>query len=349
MPAPETNEQLLDLIRKSGVVDEGRLNARLECLRAAGQLPPEPVRLATQLVRDGVLTHFQGEQFLQGKWRRFTIGKYKALERLGAGRQGSVYLCEHTSMHRLVAVKVLPASRAESPADLERFYREPRALTGLDHPNIVRAYHIDQDDTLHYLVMDLVDGSTLHDIVTNGGPMDIPRAAHYVCQAARALQHIHEANLVHRDIEPGNLMLDRHGRIKLIDFGSARFISKEDDLLRSRYDESLLGTADYLAPELAENSHRGDARADLYGLGAVLYFLLAGHPPKRRRSWLETPAELAAILDRMMAKNRDERYQAAREVIEALAPWTETPIPPPPEHEMPRHCPAVRELMTSGE
>src|SRR5262249_23608343 len=124
MPAPSTIEEFLELVRKSGVVDEKRLTAHLDRLRAAGQVPAEPVKLAAQLVRDGVLTHFQAEQFLQGKWRRFTIGKYKVLERLGAGGMGSVYLCEHMMMRRRVAVKVLPTAKADDASCLERFYRE---------------------------------------------------------------------------------------------------------------------------------------------------------------------------------------------------------------------------------
>src|SRR5436190_17257907 len=140
MPAPSTIDEFLDLVRKSGVVDEKRLAAQLDTIRAAGQMPAEPVKLASQLVRDGILTHFQAEQFLQGKWRRFTIGKYKVLERLGAGGMGQVFLCEHKLMRRRVAVKVLPTAKATDPSSLERFYREARAVAALDHQNIVRAY-----------------------------------------------------------------------------------------------------------------------------------------------------------------------------------------------------------------
>src|SRR5438874_10620232 len=165
MPSPTTVEEFLDLVRKSGVVDEKRLTAHVERLRTTGQVPADPVRFATQLVQDGVLTHFQAEQFLQGKWRRFTIGKYKVLERLGSGGMGSVYLCEHMLMRRRVAVKVLPASKAEDNSSLERFYREARAVAALDHPNIVRAYDIDKDENLHFLVMEHVDGSNLQEII----------------------------------------------------------------------------------------------------------------------------------------------------------------------------------------
>ncbi|MGL4553926.1 MAG: serine/threonine protein kinase, partial [Gemmataceae bacterium] len=104
MPAPSTIEEFLDLVKKSGVVDEKRLAGHLDRGRTAGTVPPDPLGLATQLVEEGVLTRFQAEQLLQGKWRRFMIGKYKVLERLGAGGMGSVYLCEHTLMRRRVAL-----------------------------------------------------------------------------------------------------------------------------------------------------------------------------------------------------------------------------------------------------
>src|ERR1700724_1993509 len=175
MPSPTTIDEFLDLVRKSGVIDEKKLTTHLDRLRASSQLPSEPVRLATQLVYDGVLTHFQAEQFLLGKWRRFTIGKYKVLEKLGSGGMGSVYLCEHKLMRRRVAVKILPTAKAEDPAALERFYREARAVAALDHPNIVRAYDIDQDDKLHFLVMEFVDGANFQEIVRRSGPLDVTR------------------------------------------------------------------------------------------------------------------------------------------------------------------------------
>src|SRR5262245_53346511 len=130
MPAPVSSFELIELIRKSEVVDEKRLTAYVEKLRATG-LPAEANALARQMVMDGILTLFQAEQFLQGKWRRFQIGKYKVLERLGSGGMGSVYLCEHKLMRRRVAVKVLPTAKAEDPAALERFYREARAVAAL--------------------------------------------------------------------------------------------------------------------------------------------------------------------------------------------------------------------------
>src|SRR3954470_8168130 len=139
MPAPSTTAELIDLIQKSGVVEPPRLTAYLQDLRDRSALPAEPAPLAERMVRDGVLTYFQAEQILLGKWKRFSIGKYKVLERIGAGGMGQVFLCEHKLMRRRVAIKVLPTAKAEDESSLERFYREARAVASLDHPNLVRA------------------------------------------------------------------------------------------------------------------------------------------------------------------------------------------------------------------
>jgi serine/threonine protein kinase len=361
MPAPSTVSEFLDLVQKSGVVDEKKLDTYVAKLRASQALPDDPGKLAGLLVRDGLLTQFQAEQVLLGKWRRFTIGKYKVLERLGSGGMGSVYLCEHKLMRRRVAVKVLPAAKADDTSSLERFYREARAVAALDHPNIVRAYDIDQDDKLHFLVMEYVDGVSLQDLIKKSGPLDVLRAAHYVRQSAFGLQHAHEtAGLIHRDIKPGNILVDRNGVVKVLDMGLARFFNDEEDILTKKYDENVLGTADYLAPEQALDSHNVDIRADIYSLGGTFYFCLTGRTPfnegtvAQKLIWHQTrqpkpirslrpevPEGLVAVLEKMMAKDPAQRYQTPAEVAEALAPWTETPIPPPPESEMPRLCPAA--------
>src|SRR5215831_15554804 len=361
MPSPTTIDEFLELVRKSGVVDEKKLTTYLDKARAAKALPPEPGKAAGLLVRDGILTHFQAEQFCLGKWRRFTIGKYKVLKRLGAGGMGSVYLCEHKLMRRRVAVKVLPTAKADDPSSLERFYREARAVAALDHPNIVRAYDIDQDDKLHFLVMEYVDGSSLQDIIKKVGPMDVTRAAHYMRQSALGLQHAHEsAGLVHRDIKPGNILVDRGGVVKILDMGLARFFHDEEDILTKKYDENVLGTADYLAPEQALDSHGVDIRADIYSLGATFYFCLTGKTPfsegtvAQKLIWHQTrqpkpirsirpevPEGVVAVVDKMMAKESGQRYQTPRELMEALQPWMQTPIPPPPAEEMPRLCAAA--------
>jgi eukaryotic-like serine/threonine-protein kinase len=360
MAAPANNNEFLELVRKSGVADEKRLEAHLQRLRATGGLPGEPGKLAGVLVRDGLLTHFQAEQICQGKWRRFTIGKYRVLEKLGSGGMGQVFLCEHKLMRRRVAVKILPIVKAADQSSLERFYREARAAAALDHPNVVHAYDIDQDEKLHFLVMEYVDGASLQQLVKKSGPLDPVRAAHYICQAALGLDYAFRVGLVHRDIKPGNILVDRSGTVKVLDMGLARFFNDEEDMLTRKYDENVLGTADYLAPEQVDDSHTADIRADVYGLGLTFYFLLTGRSPfgegttAQKLIWqknrqpraisafrADVPPGMIAVIDRMIAKDRAQRYQTPAEVAEALAPWTQGEIAPPAEGEIPQLSPAA--------
>src|SRR5205823_2211260 len=139
-----------------------------------------------------------------------------------------------------------------------------------DHPNIVRAYDVDTADDLHFLVMEYVDGVSLHDLVRQRGPVEPAAAADYIAQAAHGLQHAHEAGWVHRDIKPANLLLDRAGTVKVLDLGLARLLGDDAEPITGAHD--ALGTADYLAPEQGADSHAVDIRADIYSLGATLYF-----------------------------------------------------------------------------
>ena len=356
MPAPATIDELLDLSQKSGIIDKKGLDEYLQRMRGTDGVPAAPEALAEAMVRDGLLTRFQAEQLLQGKWRNFLISnKFKLLERLGEGGMGAVFLCEHVNLRRRVALKVLPAPVAQNPGAVDRFYREGRAVATLDHPNIIKVYDIDFDGKLHYLVMEFAAGSTLQDIVKKKGPMDFVRAAHYIAQAALGLQHAHEGGLVHRDVKPGNILLDRDGTIKVLDLGLARFFNDQGDNLTREHDATaILGTADYLAPEQAINSHTVDVRADIYSLGMTFYYLLTGSAPfadgtlNQKLIWHQVrqpepiagrrpdvPAELAAVLERMIAKDPAERFQTPAAVVEALAPWVQDAIEPPPADEMP--------------
>src|SRR5262249_32754369 len=160
------------------------------------------------LVVDGLLTSFQAELFLAGREKGTTLGGYKILEQLGSGGTGMVYLAEHEVMRRRVALKVLPPEVSSEPGGLERVRREAQTAAPLDHPNIVRAYDFRQEGPLHFLVMEYVDGQSLQDMLDRQGPLPIDRACEYVRQAALGLQHAHEAGLVHRDVKPGNLLVD---------------------------------------------------------------------------------------------------------------------------------------------
>jgi serine/threonine protein kinase len=352
MPSPATIDAFLEVVRQSELVDAKRLKACVQRANAA-KPPANPRELSEFMVKDGLLTNHQAVLLVKGRWDCFRIGPYRILERLGFGATSNVYLCEHRATNVRVAVKAMTTGKTKDPVALKRFYREARAASSLDHPNIVRVRDVDWDDQFEYMVMDFVDGSSIQDIVQRFGAMDVSRAAHYISQAALGLQFAHEAGLVHRDIKPGNILIDRTGAVKILDMGLARFLQEDDARLTTG---EVLGMPEYLAPEQAVDSHNVDRRADIYSLGAIFYFMLTGkapyseekssagkllskekRPPKPiRDARPEVPEELIAIVDRMMARKPDDRFQAARDVEEALAPWTETPIEPPPEKEMPQ-------------
>ena len=318
--------------------------------RSAAEGPPEDAReLAARFVRDGLLTSYQADQLLLGQSQSLLIaGKYVVLAPLGVGGMGQVFLTEHVVMRRRSAVKILPARLMADPAAVERFNREARAIAALDHPNIVRAYDIDTTNDLHFLVMEYVDGVSLQELVKRNGPVEPAAAANYIAQAALGLQHAHEAGWVHRDVKPANLLLDRAGTVKVLDLGLARLLAEDGEPLTGHLD--ALGTADYLAPEQGIDCHGVDIRADIYSLGATLYFLLTGKPPfsegtpAQRVLWHQTrqprpvrelrpevPAGLAAVLDRMLAKDQADRYSEPAAVAQALDPWAAETFPPSAE------------------
>src|SRR5712692_6684884 len=354
MPTPITIDGFLELGFKSGLLEREAVQTCQSKWCRSGMQPQSPKELADALIKEGVLTHFQAEKLIAGRWRGFVInGKYRLLERLGAGGMGQVFLCEHITMGRKVALKILPVQQAEDPASLARFYREARAVARLDHPNIVRAHDIDNDDKLHFIVLEFVDGANLHDFIRRNGTLKPERAAHYIRQAALGLQHAHEGGLVHRDIKPGNLLLDRQGVVKILDMGLARFFQENVKTAQNQKvnNKRILGTEDYLAPEQIVNSDDVDIRADIYSLGGTFYFLLTGQPPFHETSMAyhklihhlgrrpkpvrslrpNLPEGITKIVEKMMAKNPWDRYQTPLAVVKALTEWTQTPIPPPPE------------------
>jgi eukaryotic-like serine/threonine-protein kinase len=279
MPVPATIDDFLALARKSNQLDNQGLEAYLAASRPT-PLPTDPRKLAKQLIRDGVMTTFQAEQFLQGKYKGFMLGGYRIVERIGQGGSGTVYFAEHEVMKRPVAIKVLPTPLAEDPELLERFRLEARTAAILDHPNVVHVYDFRQEGTLNFIVMEFIDGPDLQQMITRRGPLSIGLACEYIRQAALGLQHAHEEGMVHRDIKPANLLVDPTGTVKVLDLGLARYEQAGADSLTERFNSKMvLGTADYLAPEQALNLHNTDARTDIYSLGATLYALLAGRPP----------------------------------------------------------------------
>jgi serine/threonine protein kinase len=312
------------------------------------------------------LTEFQARLLLQGKWKNFFLaGKYKVLEHLGTGGMGMVFLCEHRHMRRRVAVKVLPPDPSD-PDHVRRFLREAQAVAMLDHPNIVRAFDVDREGNLHFLIMEYIDGASLQFLVDARGPLAVDRAVNYVAQAALGLQHAHDHGLVHRDVKPSNLMLDWGGTVKLLDLGLARFSRRHDNVTQTSEYKVVLGTADYLSPEQAQSSEV-DGRADVYALGAVAHFLLTGHPPfdggnvtqKLLRhqnevpAWVSTvrpdvPVAVAQVIARMLAKDAAKRPASPVRVISELRSWVEDVSPPTPEEMPPSRYAPHRDMDTNA-
>ena len=338
-----TADRIQELVEKSRLVDsEALTEAFTKILAKHGDiLPEDPVVVCKELEDLGLVTRWHCEKILQGKYKGFFLGKHKLLGHLGSGGMSSVYLAEHLGMKHKRAIKVLPKSKLGNNSYLERFQREAKAIASLNHPNIVRAYDIDNDKDTHYMVMEYVDGADMQTLVRKHGPLPYLVAASYIVQAARGLQHAHDIGLIHRDVKPANLLVNRQGIVKVLDLGLALFEDdKNDASLTMEYNDKVLGTADYLAPEQAINSHNVDHKADMYGLGCTLYFLLTGHPPfpdgsiasriikhqnsmppDIRKDRPDCPGELDGICVKMMQKDPKFRYGSCNQVADVLEAW----------------------------
>ena len=337
-----TSDRIFELIEKSRLVESADLHAQLELIRARhdGVLPEDPVVVCKELEDAGLVTRWQCEKILQGKYKGFFLGNHKLLGHLGSGGMSSVYLAEHLVMKHKRAIKVLPKSKLGNNSYLERFKREAQAIASLNHPNIVRAFDIDNEKDTHYLVMEYVDGADMQTLVRKHGPLPFAVAADYIAQSARGLHHAHEAGLIHRDVKPANILINKKGVVKVLDLGLALFSEETDPSLTMEYNDKVLGTADYLPPEQAINSHKIDARADMYGLGCTLYFLLTGHapfpegsipsriirhqnsmPPDIRKDRPDCPGELDGVCVKMMQKDPRYRYANCLQVAELLEEW----------------------------
>jgi eukaryotic-like serine/threonine-protein kinase len=337
-----TVDSFLEYVEKSELVEPAELSAAVSELSAAqgGALPDDADALAKLLVEKGLLTSWHVEKLMDKKYKRFVLGKYKLLRLLGTGGMSSVYLAEHRLMHRQRAIKVLPQKRVNDSSYLARFHLEAQATAQLDHPNIVRCYDIDNEGDTHYIVMEFIEGKDLNTIVKQEGALPLELVCNYIAQAAQGLAHAHANGLIHRDVKPANLFVDKQGIVKILDLGLALFSDNERASLTVEHNENVLGTADYLAPEQAVNSHKVDHRADIYGLGCTLYFLLTGHPPfpdgslaqriAKHQSQMpadiridrpDCPRDLADICMKMMQKRPEKRHANMLEVAQVLENW----------------------------
>ncbi len=265
------------------------------------------------------------------------IDEFRLLESIGAGGMGAVFRAVDVGLDRQVALKILPPEQAIDPEVVRRYHQEGRAAARLDHENIARVYTIGDDGRYHYIAFEYIEGTTIRHKVTQDGPLSIRDAVHYTLQITQALVHAAEREVVHRDIKPSNIIVTPEGRAKLVDMGLARQFERrsEADLTQTGM---TLGTFDYISPEQAQDPRDVDIRGDLYSLGCTLFHMLSGRPPfaggtvlqKLLQHREETPPDirklnpnvpdsLAAIVVKLLVKDRDHRYQTPEHLARDLS------------------------------
>lgn len=339
LPAPA--RAILDNLIKVQMLDKSQVGLFLQ---NSGDQLAEFGRsdvLANALLQAGLLTPYQADRVLSGSVHGMVLGNYRVLERLGSGSMGVVFMAEHMLLKRRVAIKVLPVDDNLPPSILERFYGEMRVLADLHHPNIVMAFDAGRlpppnpsSPALTYLVMELVSGGDIEQYVIDHGCLPVAQACDMIRQSSCGLQEAHDHHLIHRDIKPSNLLLTKDGQVKLVDFGLARqFHSNLTD------PSCLLGSVEFMAPEQSIDPSAVDGAADIYGLGATLFWMLSGQTPyseeksiaralrrlqcdkpRRVRAFRpDVPIELDTLIDRMLARNIPERPSQAVTVMNALS------------------------------
>jgi len=272
-----------------------------------------------------------------------TLGEFKIIRLLGVGGMGRVYLAEQAGLEREVAVKILPERMMEDPSTIDRFEREAKLAAKLTHSNIGHVYMIGSEDDVHYVAMELISGGDVAGMMRERKRIPVDEAAEILRQALLGVACAHGSGIVHRDIKPQNLMMSADGTVKVTDFGLARAVEAHSSLTASG---TVLGTPLYMSPEQA-HSQKVDGRTDIYALGATFYHMICGRPPFEGDTPISVmfkhvgepltspkeidrgiPEELCAIVEKMMAKKPDDRYQTCEEVLQDLMPFCQAhPVP----------------------
>lgn len=321
-------------IVEAGLMTEAALTELREELPET-RIPVTSGELANVLQDRRILTDYQVAVLRGWTTEPLVLGNYVVLDVIGSGGMGTVYKARHRRMDRIVALKVLSPDLMTSRQAIDRFQKEVRAAARLEHPNIVMAYDADEDDGVHFLVMQYVDGHDLGSVVKTAGCLSPLRALECILQVARALEYAHNLGVVHRDIKPTNLLLDHGGTVRILDMGLARIDPTGSADIQKGL---LLGTVDFMAPEQGIDSRSADARSDIYSLGCTLWYLLNGRrmydgdrPAQRLAAHSESPRptldpagagleEVQDLFESMVAIDPEERFQSAAELVVAIEP-----------------------------
>ena len=322
------DQQFCELVIQNKFASE---NQARECMAALRNYNEAGITktLSSIFLEKGVLTTKQisAVHHLQGKDNQFILRGYTLIKKLGQGGIGSVYLGRQDSLGRQVAIKIMSPHLASDSAFVKRFMREARISAQLDHPNIVRAIDFGESESIYFFVMEYIEGNSLQRILQNQGIIPEKRACEIILQVTYALEYAQKYNLVHRDIKPDNIMITNDGVVKLCDMGLAKICSTDLSMTNTG---AIMGTPNYIAPEQAMDIKDVDSRADIYSLGVSFYHLLSGKLPFQGDTLLnilhkhisgEIPnvheqnphisQDVAAIIMKMMAKNKEDRYQSA--------------------------------------
>ncbi|MDX2117060.1 MAG: serine/threonine-protein kinase [Planctomycetota bacterium] len=329
----------LDTLVSRLVVDQGLATPDevAHCLEQAKQLQRDQNQksLVQLLVDNEYVTKRQLTRLraiLEAERSGQKIPGYRVLGKLGAGAMATVYKAKQLSLDRLVAIKLLPRKFSQNPQFIDRFYAEGRAAAQLNHPNIVQAYDVGKAGEYHYFVMEYVDGRTVFDDITKHKRVSEREAIDLIMQIADALQHAHERGLIHRDVKPKNIMINKEGVAKLADMGLARAISDKEAAEAEA--GKAFGTPYYISPEQIRGEKVVGPPADIYSLGATLYHMVTGNVPydgpnpsavmhKHLKAELVAPDHvnpklspgISEVIEMMMAKDPKARYQTCGDLL----------------------------------
>ena len=336
-PCSLSSPDFLSTLEKSGILSETGFQEVRDCLVEDAQLQDSSA-LARRLVELGKLTEFQAHRLLVGNAESLVFGRYLLVDRLGIGAMGRVFKARHQLMDRLVALKVVLPVCASSKHSIARFFREMKIVGVLNHPNVVRAFDADQHEDSPYIVMEYLEGEDLEKTLRRRGMLPPQEVIDCMVQVAWGLAHAHEKGVVHRDIKPTNLFLDKSGVVKVLDLGLGAFVNVSNQGVSPKdTDEGyVVGTCDYMSPEQL-SGQPVDARTDLFSLGCAMYRLLTGkfafsgmtkmdRMVKRMKEppipitdvRKDLPVPLVAVIDRLLCLRPEDRFSSADEVAEEL-------------------------------